>query len=88
MKKRAIITVSIFTMWILAGCNAAINPDEVLTQYLNALDKGNYPEAYNYISALDKAIKTAADYARKMQEHQLRCWLRLSGISGRLPSGK
>ena len=65
MKKRAIITVSIFTMWILAGCNAAINPDEVLTQYLTALDKGNYPKAYNYISAQDKAVKTAADYARE-----------------------
>ena len=65
MKSRAIITVSIFTMWILAGCNAAINPDEVLTQYLTALDKGNYPEAYNYISAQDKAVKTAADYARE-----------------------
>ena len=65
MRKRTTINIIISMIWILAGCNAALNPDEVLTQYLTALDKGNYPEAYNYIAAQDKAIKTEADYARE-----------------------
>ena len=63
MRKKAKIIITIFTLWIFTNCNVASNPDEVLTQYLNASDKGNYREAYSYISAQDKAIKTADVYA-------------------------
>jgi len=65
MRKKAKIIITIFTLWMFASCNVASNPDEVLTQYLNALDKGNYREAYECIAVKDKAIKTAADYARE-----------------------
>ena len=59
------IILSIFILWILTGCSSPPNPDEILTQYLNALSQGNYQEAYSYIAAQDKAVKTAADYARE-----------------------
>jgi LysM repeat protein len=65
MRKSAKLVIIIFTLCMLESCNFATNPDEVLTQYLNALDKGNYREAYGYIAAKDKAIKTADAYARE-----------------------
>ena len=65
MEKRSILNVIIAMIWLLTGCSVAVNPDEVLTQYLTALNKGNYREAYTFISAQDKAIKTPDDYARE-----------------------
>ena len=65
MRKKTKLIITFYTIGMLTSCNFAVNPDEVLTQYLNAVDKGNYQEAYNFIAAQDKAIKTAADYARE-----------------------
>lgn len=50
---------------VFESCRLSSNPRDVLTQYLTAVYKGKYGDAYRYIAAPDTAVKTAAEY---MQE--------------------
>ena len=65
MRIKVNIMITIFALWILAGCSSSPEPDEILTHYLNALGQGNYQAAYNYIAGADRAVKTAAAYAKE-----------------------
>jgi len=49
-------------LWLVTGCEIGPGPKDVLSSYLDASLKGRYEEAYNFISASDKAIKSLNTY--------------------------
>ncbi|HKJ33918.1 MAG TPA: hypothetical protein VKA34_18955 [Balneolales bacterium] len=47
---------------VACGNSGGPNPKQVLTNYLNSLNKSKYKEAYSYISSEDKAVKDLQSY--------------------------
>lgn len=53
----------VLTILLLVGCEKiGSSPKEVLSKYLDASLNGRYEEAYQYVSAKDKAIKSLQEY--------------------------
>lgn len=60
-----VICSAILCFVAIESCTLSSNPRDVLTHYLTAVYKGKYRDAYAYIAAQDRAVKTAEEY---MQE--------------------
>lgn len=73
MKKHIELITILTTLIVLlvGGCGKiGSNPKDVLSKYLDASLYGRYEEAYQYISAKDKAIKTLQEYLSEQSSEE------------------
>ena len=64
-------TIIFLASLTMLACNrvADASPNEVLSNYLNALSKGRYEELYSYVSADDKEVKDLQSYLKENEDN-------------------
>ena len=64
-------TIIFLASLTMLGCDrvADASPNEVLSNYFDALSKGRYEESYSYVSADDKAVKDLQSYLKENEDN-------------------
>jgi len=73
MKKYIEVIAVLYTLTVLllVGCGKiGSNPKDVLSKYLDTFLHGRYEEAYQYISARDKAVKSLQEYLSEQSREE------------------
>lgn len=68
--KRFITLTLLFLVFLLlvSGCSFGPDPKSVVSKYLNDYQKGNFDQAYEMLSARDKAVKSKQVYSSDLQK--------------------